>query len=94
VTCENERTTISLEHKELIGVPYLDPVVAQRDRVRGMVLGGDDRAKLCGGGASGRTSSWLGADGFITGYLQRRRGRRRPAPLHAMSAVVLAAKAA
>jgi thiosulfate dehydrogenase [quinone] large subunit len=44
--------------------------------------------------ATWRTSSWLGADGLIGGYLQRRHDRRLAAPKHAIGVVGLSAKAA
>jgi hypothetical protein len=45
--------------------------------------------------ATWRTSSWLGADGFIAGYLQRRHDRRLAGrPAHAISVAPVAAQAA
>jgi thiosulfate dehydrogenase [quinone] large subunit len=38
--------------------------------------------------ATWRTSSLLGADGFIAGYLQRRHDRKLSTPLHALDVVV------
>jgi hypothetical protein len=45
--------------------------------------------------ATWRTSSWLGVDGFIGGYRQRRHDRRLArTPAHAISVVPVAAQAA
>jgi len=45
--------------------------------------------------ATWRTSSWLGVDGFIGGYVQRRRDRRLPVTMAPVISVAMApAKAA
>ena len=44
--------------------------------------------------ATWRTSSWLGADGLIAGYVQRRRDRRRVGRQPVMSVLAPTAKAA
>ena len=40
--------------------------------------------------ATWRTSSWLGVDGFVGGYVQRRRARRLPATTAPVISVVTA----